>query len=174
MRYVSKAKLNKKGFTISETLVSLLILALVITLTGGGIVVVKNAYERVTMRANAQTLLSTTMTKVGNELRYAEDIDTSSADADGKVDTPAFTNGKTNLKMIFANDSSKGIVERYNYGTKHQDMQILSDKTMTDGLVSSIKYTYDKNKKLFSATITVSKNSGMVYEQTIKVRPLNE
>jgi len=45
---------------------------------------------------------------------------------------------------------------------------------MTDGLVSSIKYTYDKNKKLFSATITVSKNSGMVYEQTIKVRPLNE
>jgi type II secretory pathway pseudopilin PulG len=173
MRNGSRAKLNKKGFTISETLVSLLILALVITLTGGGIVVVKNAYERVTMKANAQTLLSTTMTKVSNELRYAEDIDTTAADSGGKVDTPAFTDGRTSYRLTFVNDADKGIVERYTYGTKHEDVQILSSKTMTDGLVPSIKYSYDKEDRLFSATITVSKNSGMVYEQTIKVRPLN-
>lgn len=174
MRCIAGKKLNNHGFTLSETLVSLLILALVITLTGGGIVVVKNAYERVTMKANAQTLLSTTMTKVSNELRFAEDIDVAEAGSDGIAKSPAFTDGRTSYRMTLANDENKGIVSRYSYGTSHNDVRLLTDKTMTDGLIPSITYEYDKNKAMFSATITVTKNSDRIYEQTIKVRPLNQ
>ena len=54
---------NKEGFSISEMLMVVMILSLIIVILGSGVMEVKNAYERITLKAEAQTLLSTTITK---------------------------------------------------------------------------------------------------------------
>lgn len=170
MKYLFEKKMNKKGFTLSETLASVLILILVVTIIGGGIVVVKNAYQRITLKANAQVLMSTAITKVSDELKFAENIE--------GTDTPTFVSGNNSYKMSFVNGDGTadnlGIMEAYATGDSTQNIQLLSTKTMTDGLVPSITYNYSSDDKLFTATIEVKKDGTTVSKQTITVRPLNE
>lgn len=169
-----KKQLNKKGFTLSETMMSVLILGLVIAITGGGIAVVKNAYQRITLKSHAQALMSTSITKVSEDLRFAEDIDTDGTDAAGTVDSPQFTSGETGYRIRFTNDSDKGIMRTYIYGTSIGSERLLTDKTMTDGLVPSMTCTYDTSAKVFKVKITVSKNDKTISEQEVSIRPLNE
>lgn len=163
MRYILIRKHNSRGFTLSETLAAMLILALVIVITGGGVIVVKDAYQKITLRANAQVLMSTVITKVSDEFRYAEDID-------GQT----FVSGNSGYKMSFTNDNTKGIMTTYysGDGSKVESTSLLSDKTMTDGLVTSISdYTYSND--FFKATIAVKK-AGFSISQNIVVKPLNQ
>lgn len=44
---------NKEGFSISEMLMVVMILSLIIVILGSGVMVVKNAYERITLKAEA-------------------------------------------------------------------------------------------------------------------------
>lgn len=156
---------NSKGFTLSETMASVLILILVITIIGGGVVVVKNAYQRITLKANAQTLMSTTITKVTDEFEFAENI------TEG-TDNPYFVSGNSKFKIAFKNGTgNEGVLQSYKYGDNTKTTPLLSSKTMTDGLVPTITYSY--NKDLFTATVTVSKDGDPVSTQTFSVKPIN-
>lgn len=59
---------NRKGFSLTELLAAVLILSMVSAVVVGGIPVAKNAYEKVTVAANAQVMLSTTISALRNEL----------------------------------------------------------------------------------------------------------
>ena len=165
---------NKKGFTLSETMAALLILSLVIVLTGGGVIVVKNAYQRITLKANAQVLMSTTITKVNDEFKYAKDVTTTVDPADSSKTYTTFVSGNSNLKTAFKNDTSKGIELYYIYGDNVKTTQLLSNKTMTDGMIPSITYDYSTSDKLFTATITIKKGDSTISTQELKVRPIEE
>ena len=65
---------NKQGFSLTELLVAVLILSMVSAVVAGGIPVAKDAYEKITVSANAQVMLSTTITALRNELCTASDI----------------------------------------------------------------------------------------------------
>lgn len=65
---------NKSGFTLAETLLAVLILLLVSVIVANGMPVVRNVYNNVIVGANAQMLLSTTVTALRNELGTARDI----------------------------------------------------------------------------------------------------
>ena len=62
------------GFTLSETLVAVIILLLVTSTVALGIPVAVNAYEKLVTNANAQVLLSTTMTCLRDEIGTANDL----------------------------------------------------------------------------------------------------
>ena len=62
------------GFTLAELMIAMLILSMVTAVAAGGIPVAINAYTRVVETANAQVLLSTTMTKLREELGTASEI----------------------------------------------------------------------------------------------------
>lgn len=71
----TKSRLKKRaGFTLSETLVALIILLLVTSIVAVGIPVAANAYEKLVAAANAEVLLSTTMTCIRDELGTARDV----------------------------------------------------------------------------------------------------
>ena len=55
---------NSKAFTLSELLAVILILSLIMTTLAGGLTVVRTAYEKITLKAEAATLMSTVITKV--------------------------------------------------------------------------------------------------------------
>lgn len=159
---------DKSGFSISEMLMVVMILALIIVVLGSGVMVVKNAYEKITLKAEAQTLLSTTIAKVSDEFRYSRYIDDD--------ETPVkFASGNLGYKIWFENghgaDGKKGILVCNGTGTS---VQLLTDKTMTDGLTPSITYGYDKDKNLFCGTITITgRDNEKFLEQEIKVEPIN-
>lgn len=62
---------NQSGFTLAETLLAVLILLLVSTIVATGAPAARNAYEKVVIGANAQTMLSTAVTALRDELGTA-------------------------------------------------------------------------------------------------------
>lgn len=160
---------NKKGFSISEMLMVVMILSLIIVILGSGVMVVKNAYEKITLKAEAQTLLSTTITKVTDEFRFSKYIN------DDGTSPVRFVSGIRGYEIWFEDgdgtSGKKGILVCNLGGTS---TQLLTDKTMTSRLTPTITYQYDKDKKLFAATITIAtKENKKFLQQEIKVKPIN-
>lgn len=69
-----RLKQNRAGFSLSEVLMAVLILSLVSVLLVSGMVTVNNTYRRSVDKANAETLLSTTVTELRNEMAFASDV----------------------------------------------------------------------------------------------------
>ena len=74
MKIARKIK-NRRGFTLAETLMAVLILLMVAAIVAAGIPLAKEAYDKAVDAANAQTLLSTTMTMLRGELSEAKVVD---------------------------------------------------------------------------------------------------
>ena len=73
LKLSSKIK-NRNGFSLAEALVSVLILLMVSSVVAAGIPVAQRAYFDVTNSANAQLMLSTTITSIRTELGKARDV----------------------------------------------------------------------------------------------------
>ena len=65
---------SRAGFTLAETLLAVMILLLVSVIVARGVPVAKNVYEKVTLGANAQVLLSTTVAALRDELGIAGNV----------------------------------------------------------------------------------------------------
>ena len=66
---------DRRGFSLAEMLMVLLILLLVTAVVVVGIPAAVNAYQKTVDSANAQVLLSTTLTALRNELSTAADVE---------------------------------------------------------------------------------------------------
>ena len=70
-----KEKIRKKhGFTLSETLITIALLLIVSGIVVAGIPVAVNAYKKVVQAANAQVLLSTTLTELRDKLAFSDNV----------------------------------------------------------------------------------------------------
>ena len=65
---------TKRGFSLAETLMTVLILLLVSSVVAAGIPAAVSAYTKVIDAANAQTMLSTAVSSLRNELSTAKDV----------------------------------------------------------------------------------------------------
>ena len=74
MKQLGKNMKNQKGFSLAETLVALVIILLVSSIVTVGIPAAERAYYKVQESADAQFLLSTTLTELRNELATASEI----------------------------------------------------------------------------------------------------
>ncbi|MBR6351306.1 MAG: prepilin-type N-terminal cleavage/methylation domain-containing protein [Firmicutes bacterium] len=73
-KLVRKLKNDNKGFSIAEMLIAVLIVLMVSGVIAAGMPVAANAYRKVTDSANAQLLLSTTVSELREELGEASDV----------------------------------------------------------------------------------------------------
>ena len=65
---------RKSGFTLAETLLAMMLLLIASALLASGIPVAFNAYKKVTLTAEANVLISTTMTELRDKLAFSEDV----------------------------------------------------------------------------------------------------
>lgn len=86
MRKLIIKRNNRKGFSLTELLVAVLILSMVSAVVAGGIPVARDAYEKITVTANAQVMLSTAISALRNELCTAN------------VETPVPSEGTTKIR----------------------------------------------------------------------------
>lgn len=163
MKIIKKLE-SRQGFSLSEMLLSMLIIALTVSFIGGGITVLKDAYDRITLRADAQTLLSTVITSVSAELRNADDIENI-----GGSSHWSFYNPKRGYRMYLENQNDNIYVKTE---IASKEVPLLTKKLMTNGLVPKVEdVTYENQVLTYTAKIYY-KNE--VYEeQTIHVRPVN-
>ena len=107
MRMIRNIK-NRNGFSIAELLVAILILSMVSTVVAGGIPVARDAYNNITVAANAEVLLSTAIYSLRGELWNAQEINV--PDTNTKIESDPntiieFRNRKNGFKTeIFVSD----------------------------------------------------------------------
>lgn len=120
--YIKNKIAEKTGFSLTELLATTLILSLVTATIASSIPGAIRAYRTVVDVANANILLTSTITKLRSELTGASEIKISS---DNK--TVDYTNGKgvlCRIEFVVSNDKAKGI---YYYEFKG------ADKIITEG-----------------------------------------
>ncbi len=70
----NRRKRNNAGFSLAETLMAVLILLMVSAIVASGMPMAREAYEKAVDAANAQTLLSTTISMLRSELSEAQNF----------------------------------------------------------------------------------------------------
>ena len=152
LRAIKNQIRNRQGYSLTELLMVILILGLIAASIGGGVTAVRDAYEKVTLRANAETILSTTVTAMRDELAYAEKIDSG--------DNPAFYSGNSHTYIRYINSgNTDGIKIQYYTGSEEDHIEsgepvlLLSEKAMGGKLYTVFTdYTYDSSRKIFTVT----------------------
>ena len=119
---------SQKGFSIPEMLMAVLIMTLTLSFIGGGVTVIKDAYLKITIRKEAQILLSTVITAVSKELQCADDV----LKLDGYLN---FYNIDRGYRMSFENKNNN-IYIRTEVGD--EEKPLITDKIITSGLVPKI------------------------------------
>ena len=166
MELIKKLK-SRQGFSLSEMLLAMLIIGLTVSFIGGGITVLKDAYDRITLRAEAQTLLSTVITSVSAELRNADEIE--KIESDYGISQWSFYNPKRGYRMYLQNQNNNIYVKTE---IASKEVPLLTKKLMTNGLVPKLEdLTYENQVLTYTAKIYY-KNE-IYEEQTISVRPVN-
>ena len=109
---IVRNKLNRrKGFSLTELLAAVLILGMVSSVVAGGIPVARDAYNKVTVSANAQVLMSTTISALRSQLGVAKIVD------DDEMSIK-YLNGKNGANSVISLDSGKIMIQEYADDTK--------------------------------------------------------
>lgn len=151
-----KRKLKEnKGSTLTELLMTVLIISLIGSALGGGLVVVQRCYRQFTERAHAATLLSTTATLLTDNLEYA----TSLTNGDNSI---SFVNANTQARARLSWTGTEGIILSYESdgdadaaADTGKRTALVSEAGLTDSLYTSfdnISYQVEKDGR---ALITV-------------------
>ncbi len=96
---------NTNGFTLSETLMTVVLIGLVTMAILGGIIAARNVYQRISLRADAQTLLATTVSALTEDLSSVTSCDVESS---GQAQNSGKENAPTALTLI-ENGETKGL-----------------------------------------------------------------
>lgn len=127
--FPGKLKNNKSGFSIAEALIAVLILLMVSSVVAAGMPVAAKAYTQVVDSANAQLLLSTTVTALRDEL--GEGVLEDGAVSGKTITYTSSTGGASSIE--FGNESVNITAANVNGGVARK---LVSDKAAA-GMVFS-------------------------------------
>ncbi len=149
-----RRKLNsRKGFSLTELLAAVLILGMVSSVVAGGIPVARDAYEKVTLSANAQVMLSTAISAIRNELCTASEVE---PDASGNKLEFFSGNIQNNCSIEYGKDAEgKNSIMVIPYDDPSQRRNLVSDAA-GDGKLKVIctdkGMSYNKDKGIVTIT----------------------
>lgn len=124
---IRKSLRSERAMTLTEMLAALLILSMTAVAIGGGVVAVKNAYQKTTEKAEAQQVLASTAQLMTSEFSAALD------EEDGENGSPQFISGSNGNWLRFVSSPEAGICKEY-LGTSEADKEVplLSVGAMAD------------------------------------------
>lgn len=160
---------DKSGFTLTELLLTTLILLMVSAVVAAGVPAAVNAYQKVLDASNAQVLLSTTVSSLERELSFARNVK--------KDDNNAVQSYTSDFgKGITLETSDSGITRVWASGAeKPQLPPIVNAAIAPDGLVSKYESFKYENGVFTIEDLSVQKGaSGPVLAGpvTIKIRTI--
>lgn len=108
---------SEEGFTLSETLMTVVLIGLITMAMAGGIVAAKNVYQRISLRADAQTLLATTVSAVTEDLSSVSSCDAMQSSGSSQQAVTLIEKGKPVEPAAFFYAESRGYRMQYRNGT---------------------------------------------------------
>ena len=141
---------SRKGFTLAETLLAVLILLLVSMIVANGVPVARNVYQKVMLSANAQDLLATAVSALRDELGTGWGVEKPvggdgttivyySADTGARSKIYVGTDAGTNQIMLQENVAVEGLGIDNNSQSKGR--ALVSDKGMANESRLFVSYT---------------------------------
>lgn len=107
---------SEEGFTLSETLMTVVLIGLITMAMAGGIVAAKNVYQRISLRADAQTLLATTVSAVTEDLSSVSSCDALQSSGSSQQAVTLIEKGKPVEPAAFFYAESRGYRMQYRNG----------------------------------------------------------
>lgn len=158
MNQIKRKLKSTAGFTLAETLLAVLILLLVSVIVARGVPAAKNVYEKVFIGANAQALLSTTISALKDELGTAWDVSTENITVKGKegedktVTAIVYFSADTGAKSMLYPDgkTNKIMIQEYAENTEYGGLNTKKEVSIgtPHSLVSSAVSTANKKDDL--------------------------
>lgn len=108
---------SEEGFTLSETLMTVVLIGLITMAMAGGIVAAKNVYQRISLRADAQTLLATTVSAVTEDLSSVSSCDALQSLGSSQTEAALIQEGTPVGSNAFFYAESRGYRMQYRNGT---------------------------------------------------------
>lgn len=108
---------SEEGFTLSETLMTVVLIGLITMAMAGGIVAAKNVYQRISLRADAQTLLATTVSAVTEDLSSVSSCDAMQSSGSSQTEAALIEKGNPVEPAAFFYAESRGYRMQYRNGT---------------------------------------------------------
>lgn len=166
---------SRKGFTLAETLLAVLILLLVSMIVANGIPAASNAYRKTVLAANAQSLMSTTVAALRDELGTAWEVSVE----DNKVTYYSADTGNRSI-LEKADDGAIKLTEYISTDSLNVDAasvgnirELTPSATLTKDLTityESVTYTYNSTAdygiiEFWGLKVTPKGNSDLVIAQ---------
>ena len=107
---------SEEGFTLSETLMTVVLIGLVTMAMAGGIVAARNVYQRISLRADAQTLLATTVSAVTEDLSSVSSCDALQSSGSSQTEAALIEKGTPVGSNAFFYAESRGYRMQYRNG----------------------------------------------------------
>lgn len=164
---------SQAGFSLAELLLAMLLVAMLTGLVGGGSTVVRTAWEKVVLRADAQTVLSMALHAVTAELEAADEV---KVEGEGESKKITFYHVQRGYRVQLLNETSSGNNKSIYVVpvSTTEGVPILTEKAITKDLTLEMSdLQYDAGKEVFSCKISVKRGDQVLVEQELKVRPLN-
>lgn len=176
---------SHKGFSLTELLVTLVLVGLISAAVAGGISMVARSYTKVVDRADAEQLLSTTVSRITDELSYAREYATEPITVSADKKTVDFVSGLTGMRVrITAGSGAEDSLHMYYYFKDNPSADDWTEIPMVDSKMKtrmSINYNtinYDDGKFVivgFNVTlkgkntpiVAMKNEDGTDYEYTV-------
>lgn len=107
---------SEEGFTLSETLMTVVLIGLITMAMAGGIVAAKNVYQRISLRADAQTLLATTVSAITEDLSSVTSCDALQSSGSSQTEAALIQEGTLVGSNAFFYAESRGYRMQYRNG----------------------------------------------------------
>ena len=170
MWIIKKIKQNQSGFSLAETLMAVLILLMVSEVVAVGIPSAASALSKIVDASNAQLLLSTTITKLRDELSTARVNDTDKIECDSTNTTIQFVDGSGIPCVITCKkDDNPGIYIKE--GTTDERL-FISNAASNKNLHAECSFSYDKGIVTIGVLKILKGDKEIVREDAVKINVL--
>lgn len=169
---IVRSKLNNEhGFSLTELLAVIAIMSLVTLAIAAGAVTAVRVYKQVSIKANAQTLLATSITAMSDEFEHAvvddaesEKTEKKAITIDGDKKGCSFLSEKRGVEIKISNNSTDGI-----YVNAQASLPLVTKKTNTYDLYTEVSdISVSTTGDLIGYTISVRSASTAEYPDAIE------
>ena len=173
---------SQKGMTLSETLMAVMLMSLVTLAITAGVTAGMRVYNRIKVKSEAQTLLSTNVAALSEY--FEKQCVISKPESPETADIRSFSEESNTVLHIY-NNGNKGIYVAYLDGNTENpddaekadnsvdDQPLISDKSNTSGLYAKLS-DVSTDDKITTFTVTVLDRNNKVAEKAknVKVRTM--
>lgn len=135
---IKRIRKNRAGFSLAETLITILILLMVSAIVAAALPTASTVYKKTVDAANAQVLLSTTMTILRDELNAAKDI---TVPSDNKITYISGITGNKSVIECVANEGLKITAYPDAVNDKSETRFLVSQKASTSGMILTCSFS---------------------------------